>query len=121
MLKAGRTSTGAQAAKSHTGALAGNDRIYEDVLQQSGVVRARSLNDMLEFARCLPILPTPKGENMVIITGAGGSGVLLSDACVDNGLKLMAMPPISTPRSASSFRRSARRATRSISPAASRR
>ena len=52
-----------------------------------------SLNDMLEFARCLPILPTPKGENVLIITGAGGSGVLLSDACVDNGLKLMAMPP----------------------------
>ena len=40
----------------------------------------------------MPILPTPKGENVVIITGAGGSGVLLSDACVDNGLKLMAMP-----------------------------
>jgi hypothetical protein len=41
----------------------------------------------------LPVLPTPKGENVVIITGAGGSGVLLSDACVDNGLSLMAMPP----------------------------
>ena len=36
----------------------------------------------------MPVLPTPKGENVVIITGAGGSGVLLSDACVDNGLKL---------------------------------
>ena len=41
----------------------------------------------------MPVLPTPKGENVVIITGAGGSGVLLSDACVDNGLTLMAMPP----------------------------
>jgi acetyl coenzyme A synthetase (ADP forming)-like protein len=93
VLKAGRTAMGARAAKSHTAALAGNDRIYDDVLRQSGVVRAMSLNDMLEFARCLPILPTPKGENVLIITGAGGSGVLLSDACVDNGLKLMAMPP----------------------------
>ena len=93
VLKAGRTAMGARAAQSHTAALAGNDRIYDDVLRQSGVVRAMSLNDMLEFARCLPILPTPKGENVVIITGAGGSGVLLSDACVDNGLKLMAMPP----------------------------
>ena len=93
VLKAGRTAMGARAAKSHTAALAGNDRIYDDVLRQSGVVRAMSLNDMLEFARCLPILPTPKGENILIITGAGGSGVLLSDACVDNGLKLMAMPP----------------------------
>jgi acyl-CoA synthetase (NDP forming) len=93
MLKAGRTSLGARAASSHTGALAGNDKIYEDVLKQSGVIRARSLRDLLDFARGIPVLPTPKGENVVIITGAGGSGVLLSDACVDNKLSLMAMPP----------------------------
>ncbi|QCG94958.1 CoA-binding protein [Azospirillum sp. TSA2s] len=93
VLKAGRTSMGARAASSHTGALAGNDKIYEDVLAQSGVVRARSLQDLLQFARGIPVLPTPKGENVVIITGAGGSGVLLSDACVDNGLSLMTMPP----------------------------
>jgi len=92
VLKAGRTSMGARAASSHTGALAGNDKIYEDVLKQSGVIRARSLRDLLDFARGIPVLPTPKGNNVVIITGAGGSGVLLSDACVDNGLSLMAMP-----------------------------
>jgi acetyl coenzyme A synthetase (ADP forming)-like protein len=93
VLKAGRTNMGARAASSHTGALAGNDKIYEDVFRQSGVIRARSLRDLLEFARGIPKLPTPKGNNVVIITGAGGSGVLLSDACVDNGLSLMAMPP----------------------------
>ncbi|SFM23953.1 acetyl coenzyme A synthetase (ADP forming), alpha domain-containing protein [Bradyrhizobium sp. NFR13] len=93
VLKAGRTSAGAKAASSHTGALAGNDKIYEDVLKQSGVIRARSLRQLLEFARGIPVLPTPKGENVLIITGAGGSGVLLSDAVVDNGLSLMAMPP----------------------------
>jgi len=92
MLKAGRTAAGAKAASSHTGALAGNDKIYEDVLKQSGVIRADSLRDMLEFSRGIPKLPTPKGENVIIITGAGGSGVLLSDACVANNLKLMAMP-----------------------------
>ncbi len=92
MLKAGRTSAGAKAASSHTGALAGNDKIYEDVLNQIGVIRARSLRDLLDFARGVPVLPTPKGENVVIITGAGGSGVLLSDACVDNNLTLMPMP-----------------------------
>ncbi|MDZ5698775.1 acetate--CoA ligase family protein [Chelativorans sp. M5D2P16] len=92
VLKAGRTSAGAKAASSHTGALAGNDKIYEDVFQQVGVIRARSLRQLLEFARGVPVLPTPKGENVVIITGAGGSGVLLSDACVDNGLELMSMP-----------------------------
>jgi acetyl coenzyme A synthetase (ADP forming)-like protein len=93
MLKAGRTSAGALAASSHTGALAGNDKVYEDVLKQCGVIRARSLRDMLEFTRGVPVLPTPKGENVVIITGAGGSGVLLSDACVDNGLTLLRPMP----------------------------
>ena len=92
VLKAGRTSLGAKAANSHTGALAGDDRVYDAVLRQSGVIRAKTLNDMLEFARGLAVLPTPKGENVLILTGAGGSGVLLSDACVDNDLSLMAMP-----------------------------
>jgi acetyl coenzyme A synthetase (ADP forming)-like protein len=92
MLKAGRTQLGAKAAASHTGALAGNDKIYDDVLRASGVIRAYNLNDMLQFARGLPVLPTPKGEEIVIITGAGGSGVLLSDAVVDNGLSLMRFP-----------------------------
>ena len=93
MLKAGRTAMGAAAASSHTGAVAGTDKIYDDVLRQSGVIRAKSLRQMLDFARGVPILPTPKGENVVIITGAGGSGVLLSDACVDNGLKLLKPMP----------------------------
>lgn len=92
MLKAGRTQLGARAAASHTGALAGDDKIYDDILKASGVIRAYSLNDMLQFARGLPVLPTPKGEEIVIITGAGGSGVLLSDAVVDNGLSLMKFP-----------------------------
>jgi acetyl coenzyme A synthetase (ADP forming)-like protein len=92
VLKAGRTDMGARAASSHTGALAGNDKVYDDILRQSGVVRAAGLRDMMEYARGLPLLPTPKGENVIIITGAGGSGVLLSDACVHNDLQLMSMP-----------------------------
>lgn len=67
--------------------------MYDDILRQAGVIRAPGLNDMLEYARALPVLPTPKGDNVVIITGAGGSGVLLSDAIVDNGLSLMEIPP----------------------------
>ncbi len=92
VLKAGATPAGAKAAASHTAALAGDDKVYDDILRQAGVVRARSLQELLQFARCLPILPTPKGENVVIITGAGGSGVLLSDACYMNGLQLMEIP-----------------------------
>jgi acetyl coenzyme A synthetase (ADP forming)-like protein len=93
VLKAGRTEMGAAAAASHTGAVAGTDKIYDDILRSSGVIRANSLRQMLELSRGVPILPTPKGENVVIITGAGGSGVLLSDACVDNGLKLLKPMP----------------------------
>ncbi|ROQ59911.1 acetyl coenzyme A synthetase (ADP forming)-like protein [Streptomyces sp. 840.1] len=93
VLKAGRTSAGAKAAGSHTGALAGDDAVYDDILRQAGVIRAPGLNEMLEYARALPVLPAPKGDNVVIITGAGGSGVLLSDAIVDNGLSLMEIPP----------------------------
>jgi acetyl coenzyme A synthetase (ADP forming)-like protein len=92
VLKAGATPAGSKAAASHTAALAGDDKVYEDILRQAGVVRARGLQELLQFARCLPILPTPRGENVVIITGAGGSGVLLSDACSGNGLELMSMP-----------------------------
>jgi acetyl coenzyme A synthetase (ADP forming)-like protein len=92
VLKAGATPAGTKAAASHTAALAGDDKVYEDILREAGVVRARGLQELLQFARCLPILPTPTGENVVIITGAGGSGVLLSDACFNNGLQLMEMP-----------------------------
>ncbi|MFF3311878.1 acetate--CoA ligase family protein [Streptomyces sp. NPDC002952] len=93
VLKAGRTAAGAKAAGSHTGALAGDDAVYDDILRQAGVVRAPGLGDMLEYARALPVLPAPRGDNVVIITGAGGSGVLLSDAVTDNGLSLMEIPP----------------------------
>lgn len=93
VLKAGRTDMGARAAKSHTGALAGNDRVYQAILREAGVLQAGDLNEMLEFARALDMLPTPQGEHVLIVTGAGGSGVLLSDACVEHDLQLMAMPP----------------------------
>jgi acetyl coenzyme A synthetase (ADP forming)-like protein len=92
VLKAGATPAGTKAAASHTAALAGDDKVYDDILRQAGVVRAKGLNELLQFARTLPMLPTPTGENVVIITGAGGSGVLLSDACYNTGLQLMEMP-----------------------------
>jgi acyl-CoA synthetase (NDP forming) len=55
VLKAGRTAMGARAASSHTGALAGDDKVYDDILRQAGVVRAPGLNEMLEYARGLPL------------------------------------------------------------------
>lgn len=92
VLKAGRTGTGARAAASHTAALAGNDLVYNAAFEQAGVIRANTLEELLGWAKALEVLPDPKGEDIVIITGAGGLGVLLSDACEDHGLKLMRMP-----------------------------
>jgi acyl-CoA synthetase (NDP forming) len=92
VLKAGRTAYGARAAASHTGALAGADQIYEAAFREAGVIRARTLEDLLDWSRALSMLPVPKGENVLIVTGAGGSGVLLSDSCTDYGLRLMDMP-----------------------------
>jgi acyl-CoA synthetase (NDP forming) len=71
---------------------AGRDAVYDDILRQAGVVRARGLGELLQLARCLPLLPSPRGENVVIINGAGGPGALLADACFSNGLHLMELP-----------------------------
>jgi acyl-CoA synthetase (NDP forming) len=71
---------------------AGGDKLSDDLLRQAGVLRAGGLCELLRFARCLPLLPAPKGENVLIITGAGGSGALLADACDRNGLRLMELP-----------------------------
>ncbi|MCH7552434.1 MAG: CoA-binding protein [Chloroflexi bacterium] len=92
VLKAGRTSLGARAAASHTAALAGEDRVYDAAFAQAGVIRAKTLEELLDWSRALQMLPDPEGENVLIITGAGGMGVLLTDACVDRGLGLMTIP-----------------------------
>ena len=94
MLKAGRTSAGAQGGGvAHRRAR----RQRQDLRRRAAPVRrhpgARASTTCSSSRAACQVLPTPKGENVVIITGAGGSGVLLSDACVDNGLSLMAMPP----------------------------
>ncbi len=92
VLKVGRTVGGARAAASHTAALAGNDRLYEAAFKQCGVLRARTLEELFDWANVLAKLSPPRGDNVVIHTGAGGLGVILSDACYDQGLKLMSIP-----------------------------
>ncbi len=78
---------------SHTASLAGDDRLYEAAFKQSGVLRARTLEELFDWAKVLAKLPPPTGENVVIHTGAGGLGVILSDACYDHELQLMKIPP----------------------------
>ena len=90
-LKAGATPLGERAASSHTGALAGDDRIYSAAFAKAGVVRVSNLEELLDCARSFNKIPVPKGENVLIVTGAGGLGVLLADACSKHGLKLMTL------------------------------
>jgi acetyl coenzyme A synthetase (ADP forming)-like protein len=92
-LKVGRTASGSRAAASHTAALTGADHLYEAAFRQCGIVRATTLEELFDWARVLTILPPPPGENVLIHTGAGGLGVILSDACSDQGLRLMEVPP----------------------------
>jgi acetyl-CoA synthetase (ADP-forming) len=86
VVKAGRTEQGAKAASSHTGSLAGSDRIYKAIFKQKGVVRANSLFELIDVAKAFTKQPLPKGKRVGIITNAGGAGVLATDACSDNGL-----------------------------------
>jgi acetate---CoA ligase (ADP-forming) len=81
VIKSGRSRRGAMAAASHTSSLAGEDRVFDDIMRQCGVMRSESIHDALNWSRYLNTEPVPKGENTVIITNGGGMGVLAADAC----------------------------------------
>ena len=90
-IKSGRSSAGAAAAASHTGALAGDDALYDACLQQHGAVRVQSLTDMMDTARLLLNHATPLGPKLAVMTVSGGAGVLIADACEPLGLQLPAL------------------------------
>ncbi|MBM3331399.1 acetate--CoA ligase family protein [candidate division WOR-3 bacterium] len=87
-IKAGRTTEGARAASSHTGALAGSDAAYDAFFAQSRILRVDTLNELFAKAVALAYQPTPKGRRVAILTNAGGVGIMATDACVRNGLEL---------------------------------
>jgi len=87
VLKAGKSESGARAASSHTGSLAGSWKIYEAAFKQSNVIIADTIDDMLSMARAFT-QPLPKGKCVAIMTNAGGPGVLTADAIDKKGLKL---------------------------------
>jgi acetyltransferase len=92
-LKAGRTSSGAKAASSHTGALSGSDKVYDAALSQSGVVRVKTIDDMFDLLQVFANMPVPEGEGLAIVTNAGGLGVMAADAVSDYGLSLASFTP----------------------------
>ena len=88
VVKAGRSDAGARATASHTGSMAGSDRIYSAAIKQAGGIRCRDLVELFDMARALAGQPPLKGNRIGIITNGGGLGILLTDACEANGLSI---------------------------------
>jgi acetyltransferase len=88
VIKSGRYAEGAKAASSHTGALAGEDAIYDAAFQRAGVVRVKEIDELFNCSSILAKQPRPRGPNIAIITNAGGPGVLATDAVIENHGKL---------------------------------
>jgi acetyl coenzyme A synthetase (ADP forming)-like protein len=90
-VKAGRSSAGARAASSHTGARATSDALTDTLLRQSGVIRTHTLEEMFDVAALLANQPVPAGARVAIVTNAGGPGILAADACEANGLEVTSL------------------------------
>jgi len=86
VLKSGKTSAGAGASASHTGALAGNDAAYAALFRQSGIIRANSSEELFDYIKVFSSNKIRSAARLAIITNAGGPGVLAIDATVENGL-----------------------------------
>ncbi|HEY1739132.1 MAG TPA: CoA-binding protein, partial [Acidimicrobiia bacterium] len=92
LLKGGVTSGGQRAAASHTGSLASDDRIFDGMLRQAGVTRAADVEDAFEAAATFATQPIPNGPRTVVITTAGGWGVVTADAIARSALELAPLP-----------------------------
>ena len=88
VLKSGRSSAGAKAASSHTGSLAGSDAAYDAAFQQSGVLRAGTVQEFIEWARALSSQHPPRGPRTAVVTNAGGPGIITTDAIDATHLKM---------------------------------
>ncbi|MEX2683126.1 MAG: acetate--CoA ligase family protein [Candidatus Sigynarchaeota archaeon] len=89
----GGTEAGARAGKSHTGAIGGNDRVFNAVCKQAGIIRAMDLEELLDYCHILDVSPVPKGDRVCILTNAGGPGVNMSDAVERLGMKMPVFSP----------------------------
>ncbi|MBI3912912.1 MAG: bifunctional acetate--CoA ligase family protein/GNAT family N-acetyltransferase [Chloroflexi bacterium] len=88
VIKAGRTQAAAHAAASHTGALTGSDEVLDAAFRRCGVLRVDSISDLFYMAEVLGKQPRPQGSRLMIVTNAGGPGVLATDALIDEGGEL---------------------------------
>ncbi|MCD6215160.1 MAG: CoA-binding protein, partial [Candidatus Desulfofervidus sp.] len=89
IIKAGVTSAGAKAVSSHTGSLAGSESAYQAAFKQSGVIRAKTINELFNYALAFVKQPLPKGPRVAILTNSGGPGIVAADACDQSALQLV--------------------------------
>ncbi len=92
LLKGGATAGGQKAAASHTGSLATDDRVFDGAARQVGISRAASVEDAFEAAATFATQPLPAGPRTVVMTTAGGWGVVCADAITRSSLELLALP-----------------------------
>jgi acyl-CoA synthetase (NDP forming) len=86
VIKSGKSEAGARAASSHTGAIAGSDKIYAAAFEQAGVIRARDMEEFFDAGKVLAMQPPALGKNIGILTDAGGPGVMTVDELEIQGL-----------------------------------
>ena len=91
VLKVGRSEAGAKAAKSHTGALAGNDAVFDAAFERAGIVRVDTTVSLFHTAKALAMQPRPAGNRLAVITNAGGPGVIAADALIYSGGRLASL------------------------------
>jgi acetyltransferase len=98
VIKSGRTSAGAMAAASHTGALAGTEAVYDSIFRQAGIIRVDTIDELFDFASAFAYKnenelgkmrrKVPHGNRVAIVTNAGGPGIVATDMTVSSGLEL---------------------------------
>lgn len=98
IVKVGSSEIGAAAAATHTGALAGDDRVFDAVIRECGAWRATSIEDMIDLAYLISVGAMPATSSAAIVTFSGGIGVLMADAAAEAGLELPRLAPATAAR-----------------------
>lgn len=91
VFKSGVSSAGSKAASSHTGSLAGTDMAYGAAFKRSGIIRADTFESLFDYAMAFAMQPLPRGNNVAIITNAGGPGIMAADAVELSGMRVCAL------------------------------
>ncbi|MEQ1787931.1 MAG: CoA-binding protein [Acidimicrobiales bacterium] len=92
LVQGGATAGGQRAAASHTGSLASDDRVFDGMCRQAGITRATTIEEAYEAAATFATQPLPKGNRVVVLTTAGGWGVVTADAIARSTLDLTPLP-----------------------------